>query len=156
MKKSDFKPTKIRLSDGGVSAKFDKLLANKQGDVNTISNDISSTIPCHPDLTNAFAALEEHLQKIAGLKDRENLEVYQISMSGEDENSAVIITGKRDCLNGRVIAMNTPRITEDDADYGKAKQLHEAAAKIIDEAYEYLYKCKFAQKELFDKALLAE
>lgn len=76
--------------------------------------------------------------------------VYQISVSGQDKNEGVIITGKMTADNNAVITSNTPRIKYTSKIFGWEEDLEAIVILIEDELYEYLYSGRKLHIEAFD------
>jgi len=83
----------------------------------------------------------------------EKITVTGVSISGQDENKGIIITGtfNGDQLNVKM-AINSHRIKFNSTVYGFEDGLEEIITKLTDEVYEYLFEGKQAQLEMFTGA----
>lgn len=79
-----------------------------------------------------------------------NIDVHGISLSGDDENRGVVLTGLFTFGNGMKSAINSPRIRLANTSFGFEQELEEIVAKIEDEVYAFLFEGKKAQLELFE------
>lgn len=78
-----------------------------------------------------------------------NIEVRGVSLSGQDDNVGVILTGLFTVSNNQKTAINTPRMKFNTETFGFEEELEYNVSDIEDEVYEYLFNGKKAQLELF-------
>ena len=78
-----------------------------------------------------------------------NIEVRGISLSGKDDNAGVIITGLFTTYNNQKTCINSPRIKLSVDSFGFEEELEEIVTEIEEEVYDFLFKGKKAQLELF-------
>lgn len=173
---SSFSLSKVKLvKDGGLEVHYEatevigsEAYTNKYHVVNT--KDI------HPDLNNLFKSLTPIMGRIfnvtsflsmvetddfkATKKQNEaargfaeeclkNIEIRCISLSGQDDNLGVVITGIYTVANGLKTCINSPRIKLSTESFGFEEELENIISDIEQEVYEYLFKGKKAQLELF-------
>ena len=79
------------------------------------------------------------------------LKVTGISLSGKDENVGVVITGTFTADTNQVMAVSTHRIKIKDIKYGFEEELEAIVGDIEREVYQFLFKNKKAQLDLFDE-----
>lgn len=173
---SAFSLSKVKLvKDGGLEVHYEvtevigsEAYTNKYHVINT--KDI------HPDLFNLFKSLTPIMGRIfkvtsflsmveadefkATKKQNESarsfaerclddIEIRGISLSGQDDNVGVIITGIFTVANGLKTCINSPRIKMSVESFGFEEELENIISDIEQEVYEYLFKGKKAQLELF-------
>ena len=138
---------------------------------------VKSSKQVHPDLKEHFNVLRASMARVIHFSsfrtmsvtkefnaDKDQLELVQnhfeellnkieirgISLSGNDDNVAVIMTALLEVGNGQKTVINTPRIKFNTETYGFEIQLEEVIQEIEKECYAFLFKGKKAQLELFD------
>lgn len=79
----------------------------------------------------------------------DKLDVSGVSLSGQDENRGVIITGKLWTELGPAVALNSPRLKFNGTKYGFEETLEDIVGRLEDEAFEYVFKNKASQLEIF-------
>lgn len=77
-----------------------------------------------------------------------NIEVRGVSYSGQDDNVGVVLTGLF-TVNNQKTAINSPRLKFNTETFGFEEELEEIVSDIENEVYEFLFKGKKAQLELF-------
>jgi hypothetical protein len=171
-----FSLSKVKLvKDGGLIVNYEVTeVVNEQAYSNKYT--VESAKDIHPDLKNLFNSLRSvigrvfHLISFKSLLDTpgfkatksqkelgesysekvlDNIEARGLSFSGADDNVAVIITGLMTVGNGQKTAINTPRIKFNSETYGFEEDLESIVFEIETEVYEFLFKGKKAQLELF-------
>lgn len=172
----DFTLTKVKLvKDGGLDAHFE--VAQVIGNENyTKEYHVKNGMEVHPDLKKLFKRLQPIMARLFGKtsflnlvesddfnatakqKDQareyadgqtETIEATGVSFSGSGDNIGVVITGLVTFPNGQKGAVNSPRIKFDSFSFGFEEELEEICEDIETEVYDYLYKNKKAQLELF-------
>ena len=78
-----------------------------------------------------------------------NIEVRGVSLSGQDDNVGVILTGLFTVSNNQKTAINTPRMKFNTETFGFEEELENNVSDIENEVYEFLFNGKKAQLELF-------
>lgn len=78
-----------------------------------------------------------------------NIEVRGVSLSGQDDNVGVVLTGLFTVTNNQKTAINTPRLKYNVETFGFEEKLEDIICNIENEVYEFLFKGKKAQMELF-------
>ena len=78
-----------------------------------------------------------------------NIEVRGVSYSGQDDNVGVVLTGLFTVSNNQKTAINSPRLKFNTETFGFEEELEEIVSDIENEVYEFLFKGKKAQLELF-------
>lgn len=96
----------------------------------------------------ATKAQKDATQKLVALLKEKTI-VMGVSVSGQDQNEGVIISGKVEADNSMKVAVNSPRLRYTSKVYGWEEDLESEMELIEDELYEYLYKGKKAQLEVF-------
>lgn len=171
-----FSLSKVKLvKDGGLIVHYEVTeVINEQAYSNKYQ--VESAKDIHPDLKNLFNNLRPvigrvfHLTSFKSLLDTagfkatkpqkelgeayadkvlDNVEAKGLSFSGADDNVAVVITGLMTVGNGQETAINTPRIKFNTETYGFEAELESIIEEIEIEVYEFLFKGKKAQLELF-------
>lgn len=80
------------------------------------------------------------------------VEARSISLSGKDDNVGVVISGLMTTGNNKKTAINSPLLKFNSEVYGFEEELEEICGDIEKEAYQFLFKGKKAQLELFGAA----
>ena len=78
-----------------------------------------------------------------------NIEVRGVSLSGQDDNVGVILTGLYTVYNNMKTAINSPRIKLSSVSFGFEEELEDILSEIESEVYLFLFKGKRAQLSLF-------
>lgn len=137
---------------------------------------IESSKEVHPDLQQLFDRLKPILARVYHLsffrslmdtpdfkatkKQRDlaeeafkeviaKLNVTGVSLSGKDDNVGVVLTGTFTADSNQKMAINSHRIKFKDERYGFEEELEEIIGQIESEVYQFLFKNKKAQLELF-------
>lgn len=171
-----FTLSKIKLlKNGGIDIHYE--LNESSGDsVYNTKHHVESAKDVHPDLRNLltmlrpimgkifnvtefldmvqnpeFNATPEQVEKARGLAFEclSHINPLGVSVSGQGDNVGVIITGQYITDSGQDTNINTPRIKLSVDVYGVEKELEAILIQIESEAYEFLFKGKRAQMELF-------
>lgn len=79
----------------------------------------------------------------------ENIEVRGVSLSGQDDNVGVVLTGLFTVSNNQKTAINTPRMKYAVETFGFEEELENIVCDIENEVYEFLFDGKRAQMDLF-------
>lgn len=172
-----FKLSKVKLiKDGGIACDYEVEEVVGSEVYNNKYHTESAKLE-HPDMRNCFEELKPIIARIYHLtffkslmetpefdatkmqKDlaivafaevMEKVDVTGISLSGEDENVGVVITGTFTADSNQKMAINTHRIRIEDDRYGFEQEMEEVIAKIEKEVYAYLFEDKQAQLQLFN------
>jgi hypothetical protein len=151
MQRSDFELKKIKLLDNGGTEMISRVTFNDQT-VNHADQTVKSTVEPHDDLVTPIRSLKKYLQKVVplspGFEDR--IKATGIALSGKDENVGVIITGKYETPSGKIVAINSDRITLEGSAYGFEEEMSVLLDTIADECYLYAIEGKKAQLSLFE------
>lgn len=101
--------------------------------------------------TSDFKATKSQQQTARSFSDEmlKNIEVRGVSFSGQDDNVGVVLTGLFTVSNNQKTAINSPRLKFNTETFGFEEELEEIAGDIEREVYEFLFKGKKAQLELF-------
>lgn len=75
---------------------------------------------------------------------------YKISIKGTKQSEGVVITSRKASVKNDKTALNTPHLKFESTKYGFEDELREIIATIKEEAFEYLFKNKKGQLELFN------
>ena len=78
-----------------------------------------------------------------------NIEVRGVSLSGQDDNVGVVLTGLFTVSNNQKTAINSPRLKYNTETFGFEEELENIVCNIEEEVYSFLFKGKKAQLELF-------
>lgn len=93
---------------------------------------------------------QKELARTFAEKILENIEVRGVSFSGQDDNVGIVLTGLMTSGNNQKTAINSPRLKFNSETYGFEEELEEISGKIESEVYEFLFKGKKAQLDLFN------
>ena len=101
--------------------------------------------------TDDFKANKKQNETARNFADEllQKIEVRGISLSGQDDNVGVVVTGLLEVLAGQKTAINSPRIKFSNINYGFEEELEDIIFRIETEVYAFLFKGKKAQLELF-------
>lgn len=78
-----------------------------------------------------------------------NIEVRGVSLSGQDDNVGVVLTGLFTVSNNQKTAINSPRLKFNTETFGFEEELETIVNSIGNEVYGFLFEGKKAQLELF-------
>lgn len=174
--KEKFSLSKVKLlKDGGLDVHYE--VTEVVGNENyTNKYHVESAKDIHPDLRDCFDRLRPIMGRIFNItsflsmvetpdfkatkKQSElsrdfademlkNIEVRGVSLSGQDDNVGVVLTGLLIVSNNQKTAINSPRLKFNTETFGFEEELEEIAADIENEVYAFLFKGKKAQLELF-------
>ena len=157
----------IRITKAKVKNSQLELAYNRIDGDNNATVEVTEKLPyiVHPDLITTFIKLRKHMSKLCDLRegdvlnednfesfnaeDLSNLFVSSFTISGDDENEGVVITGGKKLASGKVINLNTPftRFTDEVDTYLFEDDLYVDIQACIYEIEEYL-KGKFAVKQM--------
>jgi hypothetical protein len=169
MKRENFILTRVKLVSGGVEADYidrenpnshmsETRQQNPHPDLKEAVNLLRTMVASATHLT-ALHDLEAFIKSETGKKEYqgilakcqsmqadilENIAVSGISIKGEDDKRAVVITSVLTC-KGKKTALNTARILLNGDVYGKEEALSEDIDTIIEEVYLYLFEGKTSQ-----------
>ena len=172
----NFALSKVKIvKDGGLDVHFEvtETIGNESY---TNKYHVESAKDIHPDLRGCFKELRPIMGRIFNLtsflsmvetddfkankKQNETarnfadellqkIEVRGISLSGQDDNVGVVVTGLLEVLAGQKTAIISPRIKFSNINYGFEEELEDIISRIETEVYAFLFKGKKAQLELF-------
>lgn len=169
-----FELIKIKLlkDDAGVFIEYN-VKTNDSGATNKDNNAVKCPVVPHPDLIESIKKLDVFLARTNGYLDLKtvipNMELTGdqrqtcerlmsntvrkiratgLSLSGEDKNFGVVITGKFACDNKIDIAINSPRIVLSRDVFKFEIELSELIDRIIEEAYCYRIEGKRSAPQL--------
>lgn len=174
MEKKNFNLSKVKLlPKGGLTAEY-QLTENVGGELSVTDYKATYTRDVHPDMSGAFQDLRIIVARVFGMtsflsfmateklpKDKienakkfaeqlmDRIDVRGISLSGSDDDPAVIITSVYEVENGQKTAMNTPRLRMGNISFGFEEQLDTIIEQIKEEVFAYLFEGKQAQLSLF-------
>lgn len=139
---------------------------------------LSSSKEIHPDLKKLFDQLKPIMARVYHLsffrslietpdfkatkKQQElaeeafkevlaKLDVTGISLSGKDNNVGVVLTGTFKADSNQKMAINSHRMRFADERYGFEEEMERIIGEIESEVYQFLFKGKKCQMELFDE-----
>ena len=144
VKLKDFDFKKSKLKDGIVHVDYSINFKANGGVRHPKIND-EITDP-HPDLIKSIKAFTDILLDIWEYQTNSDDEVQTtgVSISGKDDNSGIIITGKKS-VEGGIVAMNSHRIRLEGDSLGFEDKLNELYETHKKEVYAALYEGKTAQ-----------
>ena len=101
--------------------------------------------------TDDFKANKKQNETARNFADEllQKIEVRGISLSGQDDNVGVVVTGLLEVFAGQKTAIISPRIKFSNINYGCEEELEDIISRIETEVYAFLFKGKKAQLELF-------
>ena len=101
--------------------------------------------------TPDFKATKEQTEIAAAFAEEclGNIEVRGVSLSGQDDNVGVVLTGLFIVSNNQKTVINTPRMKFNVETFGFEEELDYIVCDIENEVYAFLFKGKKAQLELF-------
>lgn len=176
--KEDFKLKKAKLHrDGGLEVDYVCTYKDDEGEVHGETVNIKKKDRRHPDLDAVADELKQHLLHGQGhlsvvyafekmlstkaLKDSfayvkeallqaqfEKTKVTTVSLSGEDHQFGVIISGSYKSFQGQSVALNTPRIVFSQDGIGIEKQVEDIIERLTGEVYDFIFDVKKWQSEL--------
>lgn len=171
-----FALSKVKLlKDGGLDVHYEvtEVVGNESY---TNKYHVLSAKDIHPDLRNLFNDLRPIMGRVFNItsfktlmgtpdfkatkKQTEiaesfakeclnNIEVRGVSLSGQDDNVGVVLTGLFTVSNNQKTAINTPRLKYNTETFGFEEILETIVQGIEEEVYAFLFKGKKAQLELF-------
>lgn len=174
--KDKFALSKVKtLKDGGLDVQYEitEVVGNESY---TNKYHVVSAKDIHPDLRNLFDNLRPIMGRIFNItsfksmvatpdfkatkKQQEiaesfaeeclkNIEVRGVSLSGQDDNVGVVLTGLFTVSNNQKTAINSPRLKYNTETFGFEEELENIICDIEEEVYEFLFEGKKAQLELF-------
>ena len=174
--KEKFALTKVKLlKDGGLDVHYEvtEVIGNESY---TNKYHVLSCKDIHPDLRKKFDELRPILGRVFNITSfktliktpdfkatnkqkelaenfarecLENIEVRGVSLSGQDDNVGVVLTGLFTTANNQKTAINTPRLKYNIESFGFEEVLENTVCDIEDEVYAFLFEGKKAQLELF-------
>lgn len=174
--KEKFSLSKVKLlKDGGLDVHFEvtEVVGNESY---TNKYHVLSAKDIHPDLrklfkdlcpimgrvfnitsfksmivTPDFKATKKQIEIADSFADEclGNIEVRGVSLSGQDDNVGVVLTGLFTVSNNQKTAINTPRMKYAVETFGFEEELENIVCNIENEVYEFLFDGKRAQMDLF-------
>ena len=98
----------------------------------------------HPDLIRAFKELDMHLANLSYQGDVGAIECTGFSISGSGDSAGVVLIGKRELPNDKVLNITTPfqRFEDDFFFYNDNEQMIDALGTAKTEVYSYLFEAK--------------
>lgn len=179
----NFALNKVKMiKDGGLDVHYDVTEAI-DGASYTNKFHVESAKDVHPDLINLFERLRPIMGRIFNLTSflsmieakeykatdaqqaqarafaqecMNNIEVRGVSLSGQGDNVGVVLTGLFTVSNNQKTAINSPRLKYATETFGFEEELEQIVADIEREVYEFLFKGKKAQLELFGDNMMTE
>lgn len=176
MEEKNFNLSKVKmLPKGGIQASY-QLTETVGGEVSVTDYQATYTRDVHPDMTELFRDLRNIVARVFGMTSflsflatdeiklpegkmilarsfadelKERIDVRGISLSGSEEDRAVVITAVYETENGLKTAINTPKIKTAQISYGFEEELDEIVDQIKSEVFRYLFEGKQAQLSLF-------
>lgn len=174
--KEKFSLSKVKLlKDGGLDVHFEvtEVVGNESY---TNKYHVLSAKDIHPDLRKLFKVLCPIMGRVFNITSfksmiatpdfkatkkqieiadsfanecLENIEVRGVSLSGQDDNVGVVLTGLFTVSNNQKTAINTPRMKYAVETFGFEEELENIVCDIENEVYEFLFDGKRAQMDLF-------
>ena len=109
----------------------------------------SSKLP-HPDMTSLLTQIIPMAKRVFMYGEDQSVQVTGLSITGFEETKAVVITALVMAPAGVLMAINTHKIELSSDIYAFEEELSNITDKLEKEVFEYLFKGKKAQMELFD------
>lgn len=152
-KKTNFKLKKFVINDGKTSVDYSyKHDENPDSEIRVYPG-VKIPLQPHPDLVSLFNQFREYVLKEFYIDPTvENLAqvtVKSITLSGDGDNTGIIISSVFDTLHGGKVALNTSNIILSGEDTGLEAEIDAILDSIIDEVFQYLFKGKRADPTLF-------
>lgn len=174
--KGKFALSKVKLlKDGGLDVHYEvtEVVGNESY---TNKYHVLSTKDIHPDLRELFNDLRPIMGRIFNITSYKsmmatpdfkatkkqleiadlfaseclkNIEVRGVSLSGQDDNVGVVLTGLFAVSNNQKTAINSPRLKFNTEMFGFEEELETIVNSIENEVYGFLFEGKKAQLELF-------
>lgn len=174
--KDKFSLSKVKtLKDGGLDVHYEvtEVVGNESY---TNKYYVESSKDIHPDLRKLFERLcpimgrifnitsfqsmistpdfkatkkQNDIAKIFAEECLKNIEVRGVSLSGQDDNIGVVLTGLFTVSNNQKTAINSPRLKYNTETFGFEEELEDIVCSIEEEVYKFLFEGKKAQMELF-------
>lgn len=175
-KKGSFELSKVKFLKGGGLDVHYNVTEVIDDESYTNKYHVESAKDVHPDLIELFVRIKPILARVFNITSfltcistddfkankmqkeiaedfakemMNNIEVRGISLSGKDDNVGVIITGLFTTYNNQKTCINSPRIKLSVESFGFEEELEEIVTEIEEEVYDFLFKGKKAQLELF-------
>lgn len=175
-KKSSFELSKVKFLKGGGLDVHYNVTEVIDDESYTNKYHVESAKDVHPDLIELFVRIKPILARVFNITSfltcistddfkankmqkeiaedfakemMNNIEVRGISLSGKDDNVGVIITGLFTTYNNQKTYINSPIIKLSVESFGFEEELEEIVTEIEEEVYDFLFKGKKAQLELF-------
>lgn len=175
--KEKFSLSKVKLlKDGGIDVHYEvtEVVGNESY---TNKYHVLSAKDIHPDLRNLFKDLCPIMGRIFNITSFKsmmatpdfkatkkqldiaeafaqeclgNIDVRGVSLSGQDDNVGVVLTGLFTVSNNQKTAINSPRLKYNVETFGFEEELENIVCDIENEVYEFLFEGKKAQLSLFD------
>ena len=173
----DFALDKVKLIKNGGLEAWGKIIERDENTTEESEFHLKKPADVHPDLSDCINKLKPILARVLHLTTFRNLtslkdfgatneqkelaenaykeilnkiRISGFSLSGQDENIAIIITGTFTSDSKMVMAINSHRIKYSGTIYGFEEELEQIVDDAIHEVYHYLYEKKRAQLDLFD------
>lgn len=174
--KEKFSLSKVKLlKDGGLDVHYEvtEVVGNESY---TNKYHVLSAKDIHPDLCHLFNDLRPIMGRVFNITSfktmiatpefkatkkqtdiaaafaeecLDNIEVRGVSLSGQDDNVGVVLTGLFTISNNQKTAINTPRMKYNVETFGFEEELENIVCDIENEVYAFLFEGKKAQLELF-------
>lgn len=179
----NFALNKVKMiKDGGLDVHYEVTEAI-DGVSYTNKFHVESAKDVHPDLINLFERLRPIMGRIFNITSflsmieakeykatdaqqaqarafaqecMNNIEVRGVSLSGQGDNVGVVLTGLFTVSNNQKTAINSPRLKYANETFGFEEELEQIVADIEREVYEFLFRGKKAQLELFGDNMMTE
>ena len=173
-----FQLSKVKvISGGGLDVHFE-VEETCGAEVYRETYHLSSSKEIHPDLKKLFDQLKPIMARVYHLsffrslmetpefkatkKQQElaeeafseviaRLKVTGVALSGKDNNVGVVLTGTFTADSNQKMTINSHRMKFSDERYGFEEEMEDIVSKIESEVYQFLFKNKKQQMELFDE-----
>ena len=113
-------------------------------------NNIESSKPPHPDFVELLSQMIPMAKRVFMYENDQVVQVTGLSITGFKETKAVVITAMVVAPAGIAMVINTHKIELSSDIYAFEEELSNITDKLEKEVFEYLFKGKKAQMELFD------
>ena len=170
----DFTLSKVKLLPKGGAQVSYQVTQSVDGEVSITDRTEVCSREVHPDLKSRFEELRPIVGQVFGMTSfltildqmgaaqskkniaqdyinglYEKIDVRGIALSGDGDNTGIVITAVLEVGNGLKTCINTPRLKLASESFGFEEELERIAEAIKSEVYAYLFKGKQAQLSLF-------
>ena len=151
MKRDNFKMRKFKKTSAGIKVIYDETTVLPGDVTSSVETEKKFKDEAHPDLTNALEAFSEIVAYDEGYEYQDDITVTGVTLL--NGNKTVILTHLKEIKSGKT-ARNSGRISLEDneeSEFEKSEELAELIKKLTHEVFEYVFKGKRAQLDMFSE-----